>query len=125
MIGGILLRVLVGVAAGALATAAVAGTAYVVYKIINKDNIKKDVKEQIQDKTTEETLSKLFDIKVKEKISKGETHKVDDIERWAEEDTVVVDVRDKNKNTIIPNVIVTGDEFGDDVRVGSVIKLYD
>ena len=121
MIGEILFNVLVGVALGA----AVAGTAYVVYKVLTKDKIKEDVEEQIQNQVSEETYEKIFDIKIKEKVKKGETYSVDDIDKWAEVDTVVVDVRDKQRNTIISDITVTGDEFGDDIRVGSVIKLYD
>lgn len=125
MLGGILLKVLVGVAVGVVVGGAVAGTAYAVYKILTKDKIKEEVEEQIRDQVSEDTYSKLFDIKIKEKVKKGETYSVDDIDKWAEEDTVVVDVRDKNRNTIISDITVTGDEFGEDIRVGSVIKLYD
>ncbi len=121
MFGSLLLRVIVGVAVGT----AVAGTAYVVYKVLTKDQIKEDVEEQIHDQVSEETYEKIFDIKIKEKVKKGDIYSIEDIDKWAEEDTVVVDVRDRQRNTIISDITVTGDEIGDDIRVGSVIKLYE
>lgn len=121
VIGSVLLKVLIGAAVGVAA----AGTAYAVYKVLTKDRIKEDVEEQIHYQASEETYEKFFDIKIKEKVEKGQTIRVDDMDKWVVEPTVVVDVRDKHRNTVIPNITVTGDEFGDDIRVGSVIKLYD
>ena len=127
MLGGILLRVLVGVAVGTTAGAAVAGTAYIVYKVLTKKQIKEDVVEQIQNQASEEIQKKIFDIKIKKKIKKGETYSLNDIDEWecAEENTVVVEARDKQRNVIISDIAVTGDEFGDDIRIGSVIEIFD
>lgn len=118
---GLLARVLIGVAIGAAAV----GTTYAVYKILTKDKIKEDVQSQLSEKE-QHIVDEAFDIKVKEKVKKGEViHNLDDMDSWATEDTVIVDVRDKNKNTIISNIQITGDEFGDDIRKGSVITLKD
>lgn len=120
MIGGIILKVLIGVAVGAAA----GGATYAVYKILTKDKIKEEVQERISEESSE-VLSEAFDIKVKEKIKKGDVINIDDAENWATQDTVVIDVRDKDKNSLISDVVITGDEIGDDVRTGSVITLWD
>lgn len=119
MIAQILVKVLIGVAIGA----AVGGTAYAIYKVLNKEQVKADVEEEIKKTESEEILHKAFDAKIKEKIKKGETHSLKELKEWENGEALVVDVRDKNKNTIISNIVITGDEIGDDIRVGSVIPL--
>lgn len=120
---GVLLGLLGSLLIGAVATTAVVGTAYYIYKVLTKDKIKEEVQKEVEYRASYETLEKIFDIKVKEKIKKGEVFTVEQLEEMAEEDAVVVDVRDRNRNTIIPDIVVKGDELGDDIRVGTVIKI--
>lgn len=108
---GILLRVLRGVI--------LARAAYMVYKTLTREQIRKDVVEEIGD--SEDT--NVVDIIIKAKLNKGDYFTVGDIDRWAKEPTVIVDVRDESENAIFKDIIISGDKFEDDIRVGTVISL--
>ena len=112
---GILLRVLRGVI--------LARAAYMVYKTLTREQIRKDVVEEIGDSEDKEALSNVVDIFIKAKLNKGDYFTVGDIDRWAKEPTVIVDVRDESENALFKDIIISGDEFGNDIRVGTVISL--
>ena len=113
---GILLRVL---GRAILVTTA----AYMVYKTLTREQIRKDVVEEIGDSEDIEALSNVVDIFIKAKLNKGDYFTVGDIDRWAKEPTVIVDVRDESENALFKDIIISGDEFGNDIRVGTVISL--
>ena len=116
----ILLKVLIG----AVAVSAAGGAAYAVYKILTRDQIKEDIKEKTSQESSQEVLDKMFDAKIKQKLEKGEVFSIDCIDSWGQEG-VVIDIRDKYGNVLKSGMRIMGDQIGDDVTVGTVIKLVD
>lgn len=100
---GLLFRVVVGGVAAAL----VGGTAYAVYKIITKDNVKEEINNKLEFED-EDVMKKAFNAKVKEKSS----HSVK---------LSILDEMDEP----LTYVDITGDEISEEIQVGDIIELKD
>jgi uncharacterized membrane protein YhiD involved in acid resistance len=111
MLGGILLKIFVGVAIGAAA----AGTAVVVYNIITKSNIVDKIREKIREKLKkqnkdENEIEEKMDRILRGEIKKKAEHSVDvDVffARYRKPETITIDA----------------DGISDDIHVGDVIYV--
>lgn len=100
---GLLFRVVVGVAAAAVA----GGTAYAVYKYLTRDNIKEEITNKLE-LEDEDIMRKAFNAKVKEKS----------------QNSVKVSVLDEMDEPLT-DIDLLEDEIADDIHVGYIIKLRD
>ena len=128
------LHVVVGVAAAAAIIVVGVGA----YKVLNRDEIAKKIRiflrkngDRVAHKKDKNGYS--WFAKVKKKIEAGEVYSVSEELRkaaWNEEQQsvsencrIILDVRDLNGNVAYPDVVIEGDAFGEDVRIGSVIPI--
>lgn len=98
---GLLFKVAVGV----VATAAVVGGAYAVYKYVTKDSLKKEITNEIN-LEDEEIIKKAFAARVREKSP----------------NSVKVSILDEMDEPIT-EVSIDGDEISEDIHVGDIIEL--